>query len=76
VLSDGPDPAADRVGYAEAQILPLRQLALHSGSLRVAVDALDAAYAHEFAADGSSSSRRATDRAEAALDALCPGAAP
>ncbi len=26
VLSDGPDPEADPVGYAQAQILPLREI--------------------------------------------------
>jgi hypothetical protein len=43
VLSDGPDPDADPVGYAESQILPLEGLHLTDGSLRASVDRLVAA---------------------------------
>ena len=34
VLSDGPDSGADPVGYAQAQILPLRQLKIADAPLR------------------------------------------
>src|SRR5580704_7962900 len=45
VLSDGPTLTADPVGYAEAQVLPLRQLKLSDPTLRRAVQQLDSAYA-------------------------------
>jgi len=78
VLSDGPDPTADPVGYAEAQIRPLRQLHISEPKLRSAVDKLASAY------QAYSSSNAATARADAkkvatdedALNVLCPGAAP
>src|SRR5580692_6785312 len=34
VLSDGPDPDADSVGYAQAQVLPLRQLKIGDATLQ------------------------------------------
>ena len=36
VLSDGPDPGADPVGYAQAQVLPLRQLTIGDATRRCA----------------------------------------
>lgn len=44
VLSDGPDPDADPVGYAEAQILPLRQISVSNQALHGAVSQLADAY--------------------------------
>src|ERR1700733_15082867 len=39
-LSDGPDPGADPVGYAEAQILPLRQIRTSDPTLKAAISRL------------------------------------
>src|SRR5271170_3553540 len=44
VLSDGPDPAADPVGYAEAQVLPLGQIRTPDPQLRAAITGLAGAY--------------------------------
>lgn len=76
VLSDGPDPAADGVGYALAQILPLRELSLPAGRLRTDVRTLSRAYATYYIDDGAQRARPAVDAAEAAVNAICPGAAP
>jgi hypothetical protein len=78
VLSDGPDPDADPIGYAEAQVLPLRQLRLSDLALREAVERLEAAYARFSADDGAQSTRyaAAVSVAEKGLNKICPGAAP
>jgi hypothetical protein len=78
VLSDGPDPDADPIGYAEAQVLPLRQLQVSDPALREAVERLDAAYARFSADDGAQSARysAAVSVAEKGLNKICPGAAP
>jgi hypothetical protein len=76
VLSDGPDPGADPVGYAEAQILPLRQIASANPALRAAIGQLADAYQHFFAADGQGSgAREAVAVASKKLNSICPGAA-
>lgn len=75
VLSDGPDPAADPVGYALAQVRPLRQLDLTGDpALRRAVDNLAAAYQSFYATNGAAPAKAAVSRAGAAVDRLCPGA--
>ncbi|HXW81525.1 MAG TPA: hypothetical protein VEJ84_18620 [Acidimicrobiales bacterium] len=78
VLSDGPDPTADPVGYAEAQVLPLRQLKITYPDLRRAVTALAGAYAAYAASSGPAATVDAhrVAAAEKAMNALCPGAAP
>jgi len=76
VLSDGPDPGADPVGYAEAQILPLRQISSADPALRAAISMLADAYQQFFASDGkSSNAKEAVTVASRKLDAICPGAA-
>ena len=52
VLADGPDPTADSVGYAQAQILPLKQLTLADAKVKSAVTRLDAAFTAFVAAKG------------------------
>jgi hypothetical protein len=75
VLSDGPDPDADPVGYAEAQILPLRELSAPN-PLRAAIDQLSDAYQEFFASNGkSSNAKEAVAVASKKLDSICPGAA-
>src|SRR5215472_299266 len=44
VLANGPDPGSDKVGYAEAQILPLRQVHGATPALRSAISNLASAY--------------------------------
>lgn len=77
VLSDGPDPAADPVGYAEAQPLPLRSLKLADPRLRAPVDALASAYQAYSATGGATAADKArVSKSEAEINAICPGAAP
>jgi hypothetical protein len=76
VLSDGPDPVADPVGYAEAQVLPLRQLHTSDKRLRAAIDGLSDAYEKFYETGGSGNTRATVDQAVAKLNAICPGAAP
>jgi hypothetical protein len=75
VLSDGPDPGTDPVGYAEAQIRPLRQIHTGDKSLRAAADRLSSAYQRFFDSNGAGSAGQAVHRASHDLDAICPGAA-
>jgi hypothetical protein len=76
VLSDGPEPAADPVGYAQAQVLPLRQIRTSDRRLREAISRLAAAY-DAFAAEprAGSAAKGAVSAAAGAVDAICPGAA-
>lgn len=76
VLSDGPGQKVDPIGYAEAQILPLKALRLHDPSLSADVRRLDRAYKEVFETDGSAAARRAVATASARLVAVCPKAAP
>jgi hypothetical protein len=78
VLANGPDSTADSVGYAEAQILPLKQLKLSTAKLQSAVTKLDAAFTAFVAAKSSSTQTQAAVQVtstENAVNAICPGAA-
>jgi hypothetical protein len=75
VLSDGPDPGADPVGYAQAQILPLEQIRASDARLGQAITALADAYSGYFAAHGSGSTATSTlTSAINKINSLCPGA--
>ncbi len=75
VLSDGPDPTQDPVGYAEAQILPLRQVHTSDSQLRTAISRLASSYAAFFADNGKSEAATSAVLAAAAyMNKLCPGA--
>jgi hypothetical protein len=74
VLSDGPDPGADPVGYAQAQVLQLRMLKLSEPKLATAVAGLASAYQAFSQADGHSD-QSAVNQAQKAVNAICPGAA-
>jgi len=78
VLANGPDPDADSVGYAEAQVLPLSQLSISKGSLHKAVARLDMAYREFSSNNGADSATYAVrvSAAEKALNKICPNAAP
>jgi hypothetical protein len=76
VLSDGPDPDADPVGYAQAQILPLRQISVSNQALRGVISELADAYQNFFASNGkSSNAKEAVAVASKKLNSICPGAA-
>jgi hypothetical protein len=78
VLSDGPDPGADPVGYAQAQVLPLRQLTISDATLHSAVLTLASAY-QTFSTSTTStraSSALAVSKAENEVNKICPQAAP
>jgi hypothetical protein len=75
VLTDGPDPGADPVGYAEAQILQLRLIKTPDATIQRAIDNLASAYSGYSAADGKSKAATATASAAIAkINDLCPGA--
>ncbi|MGD0448200.1 MAG: hypothetical protein ABSB36_06225 [Candidatus Dormibacteria bacterium] len=74
VLSDGPDPSADPVGYAEAQVLPLRQILTPDRDVQRAMRALASAYEQYYTTGGNSVARQAVSQAGTEVDALCPGA--
>jgi hypothetical protein len=78
VLSDGPDPDVDPVGYAEAQVLPLGQLKLSDATLNRSVHRLDAAYKAFSSTNGAKGTSAAlrVSAAQHALNAICPNAAP
>jgi hypothetical protein len=74
VLSDGPEPDADPVGYAQAQILPLRAIHTSDGRLQRAIDTLASAYQSFSAGEGASSSaKEAVSSATRTVQSLCPG---
>jgi hypothetical protein len=72
-LSDGPDPEADPVGHAQAQILPLREIRTSDGALHRAIDTLAAAYRSFSSTDGSSAAKSAVSTAGKTIEHLCPG---
>jgi hypothetical protein len=76
VLSDGPDPGADRVGYALAQVLPLRSIKKSSDAvLQQAIDTLATAYQRYYQSKGhDSAATQALNRAADKINALRPGA--
>jgi hypothetical protein len=75
-LSDGPDPDADPIGYALAQVLPLRAIKVPSDqSLQRAIDNLASAYRTFYDENGAGGgARRAVGQAAKKINALCPGA--
>jgi hypothetical protein len=75
VLSDGPDPDADPVGYAEAQVDPLRLVTTHDSALQAAIVKLADAYQEFFTSNGSSTAKEAVAVASSKINSICPGAA-
>lgn len=72
-LSDGPDPEADPVGHAQAQIRPLRDIHTTERTLSKAIDALAAAYQSFSSTNGSNSANSAVGAATKTIEHLCPG---
>jgi hypothetical protein len=76
VLSDGPDPDADPVGFAEAHILLLRQVSTSDQSLRGALSQLADANQSFVASKGkSANAKEAVAVADKKINSICPGAA-
>src|SRR5579875_981602 len=75
VLSDGPDPGSDPVGYAEAQVQPLRQMHTQDKDLQNAVDKLSSAYEEFYSTNGGGSSKQEVSQATHIVDNLCSGVA-
>lgn len=73
VLSDGPEPEADPVGYAQAQILPLRQIHTTNARLAAAIGGLASAYQQFTRTEGASGAKTAVNSATGTIKALCPG---
>src|ERR1700677_4142813 len=72
-LSDGPDPEADPVGHAQAQVLPLRQIHTSDAKLHQSIDTLASAYQAFSSSNGSSSAKSAVSAASETIEHLCPG---
>ena len=75
VLSDGPDPDADPVGYAEAQVSPLRHIGSQDATLRDAISTLAGAYQEFFTSNGAKTAKEAVAVASNKINSICPGAA-
>jgi hypothetical protein len=75
-LANGPDPDADSVGYAQAQVLPLRALTISNATLHSDVLTLAAAYQAFSSSNGSPATAATVSKAESAVNSICPQAAP
>jgi hypothetical protein len=73
-LANGPDPGADPVGYAEAQVLPLRDITTSDAGLHSAIVQLSSAYESFYKDNGAASSKKLVSAAEKSVDHYCPGA--
>jgi hypothetical protein len=76
VLADGPDPDADPVGYALAQIAPLGQIHTSDPALAQRLSSLisaDRALVNSNGSDHAVAKSIAKD--DAALNTACPGVA-
>ncbi len=76
MLSDGPGPTVDPVGYAEAQILPLRRVHASDKALEAAIERLDRVYEEVYATNDSAAAKAAESDASHRMNEICPGAAP
>jgi len=74
VLADGPDPGADPIGYAQAHILPQRQIPTSNDKLRAAIGDLATANRAVVNTNQAAASKREVTAASNKVDALCPGA--
>ncbi len=77
VLSDGPDPDADPVGYALSQILPLQGVHSSDTAVMAAVGHLVAADQDLVRSNGDDKpAAAAIKKADQTIDQACPGVAP
>jgi hypothetical protein len=75
VVSAGPDATVDPVGYALAQVNPLRQIRAADRQLATAIDHLADAYQRVYTSNNSTLARQAAAKASASVNRLCPAAA-
>jgi hypothetical protein len=76
VLSDGPDPDADPVGYAESQIIPLGDIHTSDATLATAIHQLITSDRALVASGGSDhAASKAITKADKTLNTYCPGVA-
>jgi hypothetical protein len=73
-LANGPNPDVDPVGYAEAQVLSLRDITTPDTGLHTAILQLSSAYESFYRDNGATSSKNLVDSAEKNVDRYCPGA--
>jgi len=73
VLSDGPDPTVDPVGYAEAQIRPLSQITTSDSDLQTAIHYLEVEYKLFYQTSGAPAAKRAVNAALKLVSVYCPG---
>ena len=73
-LADGPDPDVDPVGYALAQLRPLREIQTNDATLKKDIDKLATAYDTAYVTNNKKGAQAAVDKAGKALDLVCPGA--
>lgn len=73
VLSDGPEPEADPVGHAQAQVLPLHEIHTSDAKLAGAIDGLASAYRQLIASKGATSAQAQLNSATKTIKTLCPG---
>jgi hypothetical protein len=77
VLSDGPDPDADPVGYALSQIAPLGRIHTSDNGLALRLSNLIAADKALVGTNGSDhAATRTVAKDDADLNRVCPGVAP
>lgn len=74
VLSDGPDPGTDPVGYALAQVRPLRQVQTPDAALKRDIDNLASAFEAVYKSNDKKGTQAVVQRAGKQLDKICPGA--
>jgi hypothetical protein len=74
ILSNGPDPDADPVGYAEAQILPLHQIHTSDKAIGSAIDRLASAYQQFYSDNGTKAAKTGVKAAAKTINNLCPDA--
>jgi hypothetical protein len=72
-LSDGPDADVDPVGYALAQIKPLRAIRTTDEALEWAITKLASAYQSFYASNGSKATKAGIAVASHEVDKICPG---
>lgn len=75
VLSDGPDPKADPVGYALAQVRPLEGIHTSDRALATAIGRLATAYHSFYTGNGQGTTAQSVASASRAIDRFCPGVA-
>jgi hypothetical protein len=74
VLADGPDPGVDPVGYALAQVRPLREITTSDRALERDIATLASAYEAVYKTNDAKGTEAAVDAAGKELDTICSGA--